>query len=158
VTCNRAGGTSWTWRRSRTITSAAANGDWQLEQIAGRCSITASGIATSRKVSPRWPICPPGFLPLRRRRLLVFRPKPSLDGGLLLLWLSLASRASNSCTRACSTALCASTSSNYCWRCETSSSSSAMRASAVMPSCYTTAQVGLNGYQLSSEKYPCKWR
>jgi hypothetical protein len=43
-------------------------------------------------------------LPLRRRRLFVVRASPSLDGGLPLVWLSLASRASNSCTRAANNA------------------------------------------------------
>ena len=107
MTCSRIGGNSWTWRRSRTTTGASSgSGVWQPEQIAGRCCTTASGVATSRNVSPRWPICPPGFLPLRRRRLFVLRARPSLDGGLLLLWLSLASRASSSCTRAASTITC----------------------------------------------------
>jgi len=40
-------------------------------------------------------------LPLRRRWLRGrLRPSGSLEGGVLLLWLSLAKRASNSCTRA----------------------------------------------------------
>ena len=48
----------------------------------------------------------PLFLPLRRRRLFVFRPSPSLDGGLLLLWLSFANRACRSCTCATSRLTC----------------------------------------------------
>src|SRR5262249_23954639 len=106
----------------------------------GRCATTASGVATRCSVSPRWPSCPPGFLPLRRRRLLGFRRTPSLEGGLPLLWLSLASRASRSCTRASSTATCSRNagSSLSCARSAAfSAANAAIWASGVMCLCYT---------------------
>ena len=46
------------------------------------------------------PTCPPGFLPEGVLGELLFFAKPSLEGGLLELWLSLDSRASSSATRA----------------------------------------------------------
>src|SRR5262249_12128938 len=61
------------------------------------------------------------------------------EGGLLLVWLSLASRASSSRTRACSRAIC-----SRCWA--VSASSSAIRASGGMPLYYLTLQVCLTYY------------
>src|SRR5258706_12864360 len=101
-----------------------------MVQTAGRCSTTVSGVATRCSVSPRWPSCPPGFLPLGFRRLFVRRFNPSLEGGLPLVWLSLAARASSSCTRANKALTCARSAAF-------SASSSVLRASSVMPQCYT---------------------
>src|SRR5262249_38273527 len=60
-----------------------------------------SGFSTGRRVSPRWPFCPPGFLPDRSRKLLTRGSRggffsPSLEGGLLLLVLFNPSRRSSS--------------------------------------------------------------
>src|SRR5260221_1649076 len=128
---------------------ASCSGSWQWAQRAGRCSTTASGVATSRSVSPRWPSCPPAFLPLRLRRLFVLlglRPNPSLEGGFELVWLSLASRACSvcSCTDKASTCARSAGSSLTCARslalsaCRPafSASSSAIRAASVMRLCY----------------------
>lgn len=55
------------------------------------CSITQSGSATCRNVSPLWPFCPPLALSERPRRLPATRGfffNPSLEGGLELLELS----------------------------------------------------------------------
>src|SRR3954466_8442345 len=70
------------------------------------------GSATWRKVSPLWPVCPPGGLPDRSRRLRVRGSRlgfcsPSLDGGLPLLELFSPSRRSSSATRACNAAFSA---------------------------------------------------
>src|SRR5262249_7969204 len=65
---------------------------------------------------------------------------PSLDGGLPLLWLSLARRASNSCTRSTSAVTCSRNtgSSLTCSRSAAFSASNwAIRASGVMPLGYT---------------------
>src|SRR5262249_26010337 len=91
---------------------------------------------------PRCPDCPPGFLPLRLRRLLVLRASPSLDGGLLLLWLSLASRPSSSCTRTISTCSCCRSAAFSALRVAYCSSSS----SRVMPPVYQHLQPHLNSY------------
>src|SRR5262249_44704902 len=83
--------------------------------------------------SSRWPSCPPIFLPLRWRRLLVLRglrANPSLEGGLLLLWLSLAWRASSSCTRATNAATCTRRSAFSAFRV-------AISSAGVMRLCYT---------------------
>lgn len=137
-TTSRSGGRSWTWRRSRSTPGVVSpSGIWQPTQTCGQCSTTSSGTATRRTVSPRWPIWPPGFLPLRRRKLLLFRANPSLEGGLLLLWLSFAYRASNSRTRSCTVAFCASTTAS-CWRCcAFSAFRAAISSSGIMPLCYT---------------------
>src|SRR5260221_1607810 len=128
---------------------ASCSGSWQWAQRAGRCSTTASGVATSRSVSPRWPSCPPAFLPLRLRRLFVLlglRPNPSLEGGFELVGLSWASRACSvcSCTDKASTCARSAGSSLTCARslalsaCRPafSASSSAIRAASVMRLCY----------------------
>ena len=60
----RTGGISCTWRRSRATTGAASSGVWHAVQTGGRCSTTASGSPPECSVSPRWPSCPPRFLPL----------------------------------------------------------------------------------------------
>src|SRR5260221_4448288 len=132
--CSRTGGNSWTWRRSRRTTGAPSSAAWHAVQTVGRCSTTASGVATRCSVSPRWPSCPPGFLPLRWRWLRGrLRAIGSLECGLLLLWLSLvalASRARNSAFFAANFRTCAC-------RAAISASSSAMRSSALMSPCYT---------------------
>ena len=74
-------------RRSHSTTGAPSSGAWHCAQTAGRCATTASGAATRCSVSPRWPSCPPAFLPLRRRRLFVVRPSPSLEGGVVFSFL-----------------------------------------------------------------------
>src|SRR6266566_5052490 len=71
----------------------------------------SSVISTKCLVLPAWPSCPPGFLPLALRRLLVFLAYPSVEGGLLLLWLSLATRPSSSCSRLPNCSTC----SHSCW-------------------------------------------
>jgi hypothetical protein len=67
-----------------------------------------------------------GFSPLRVRRRFVLRARASLDGGLELSWLSVASRASNSCTRTTGSAICS--------RCRAfSTRKAAISSSGVMP-------------------------
>src|SRR2546426_9266679 len=73
--------------------------------------MTSSGVSTRCSVLPRWPACPPGFLPLDSRRLLAFLAYPSLEGGLLLLWLSLSTRPLSSCTWVLNCSTC----SRRCW-------------------------------------------
>src|SRR5579859_2823864 len=128
--CSCTGGSSCTWRRSRTTMGAASSGVPQASHAAGRCSTTASGVATRCSVWPRCPSCPPGFFPLFVRRLLGFRLSPSLEGGFPLLWLSLASRA-------CSSPTCAANCSTCSRKAAFSASNSAIRASGVMHLCYT---------------------
>src|SRR5262249_9836860 len=107
VTTRRSGpGTSCTWRRSTHALAVGGKAAWQGPQVAGRCRTTASGWATRRRGLPRCPTCPPDGLLLLARRLLGLRASPSVDGGLLLLWLSLANRPSSSCTRATSACTC----------------------------------------------------
>ena len=55
----------------------------------GLCSITLSGLGDINSVSPLWPGCPPGFLPLFSRRLWFLSRKRSWDGGRELLPLFL---------------------------------------------------------------------
>jgi hypothetical protein len=57
------------------------------------------GVAISRNVSPRCPICLAGFM-LRLRSLFVLRTSPSPESGSPVFWLALASCASSSCYRA----------------------------------------------------------
>lgn len=59
----RVGGRSGSCLRSCATTAASlsSKGAWQVAQIAGRCSTTTSGVATSRSVSPAWPSGPPAF-------------------------------------------------------------------------------------------------
>ena len=116
--------------------AAPPAGVWHCAQTAGRGSTTASGGATRCTVSPRWPSCPPAFWPLRRRRCFVVRARPSLDGGLLLVWRSLARRASNSCTRAANTARCSRAGSYPSRRRAFSAFSAAFSSSSVMRPCY----------------------
>jgi hypothetical protein len=74
------------------------------------------------------------------RRLRVLRFSPSLDGGLPLLWLSLASRASKSRTRPSRIVTCSrSPGSSLTWArtAAFAASNSAIRASDVMPVAYT---------------------
>ena len=72
----------WSLRRIQRQPAQPA----QPAQTAARCSTTTAGVAISRRVSLRCPICLPSFLPLFWRRLLVVRARPSLEGGLPLLW------------------------------------------------------------------------
>ena len=62
--------------------------------------ITVSACAERSRVLPACPACPPGFLPEGAFGEALFFAKPSLDGGLLELRLSLDRRASRSATRA----------------------------------------------------------
>src|SRR5262249_9155513 len=78
------------------------------------------GVATSQRVSPRCPSFLPGFFPPYCRGLLGLRLSRSLEGGLELVWRSLASRASRSYTRAASAFTCsrraACSASHWAWR------------------------------------------
>ena len=76
----------------------------QAAHCAGRWSARRSGVSTRRSVVPGCPGWPPGARPVvpgagRRLRGAGFGRPRSLDGGLLLLWLSSASRSSSAATR-----------------------------------------------------------
>ena len=93
------GGISTTCRRS-TI----SEGKWRMSrpqwlQYKGLCAIITSGAEVISKVLPSWPGCPPGFLPLTSRRLLLWNGRfSSFYGGieLLLLFLGFSYLASRS--------------------------------------------------------------
>src|ERR1035437_9941128 len=77
----------------------------QWAQHVAVCRLTISGLSVCRSVSPLCPTCPPLFLSDGPRKLPAIRgflPNPSLDGGLLLLLLSLPNcrrRSATSCFR-----------------------------------------------------------
>ena len=68
-----------------------------------------SGSDAHSNVQPLCPGCPPDFLPLFLRRLLVrlssLAAIDSCEGGILLLWLSLGGLFLSSCCRCCSFSL-----------------------------------------------------
>lgn len=79
------------------------------------------------------PSCPPGCLPVLRRKLRVrgsWRLNPSEEGGLPLLWLSLASRAWRSLISASAAANCSRSVAFSAFKATISSSD-------IMPLCYT---------------------
>ena len=71
--------------------------------------MVTSGSAVCRRVSPAWPLCPPGFFFDASRRLLTRAGffSPSLEGGLPLFELFNPSWRSSSASRAFSAAFSA---------------------------------------------------
>src|SRR5262249_15518781 len=104
VTTTFGSGISTTCRDRYAVLAFAGMLALHCVQVSGEWSTMTSEFSTGRRVSPRWPFCPPGFLPDGSRKLLTraFRDgfvSPSLAGGLLLLLLLSPSLRSSSSIR-----------------------------------------------------------
>src|SRR5512133_4277772 len=103
MTSKHGAGTSNTWRRSSMRASSSGNAAWQRWHCLGNAWSTVSvGSATRLSVLPLCPTWPPTLLPDDSRRERVFFARPSDEGGLLELWLSLFTFDSSASRRASS--------------------------------------------------------
>ncbi len=90
VTSILTGGTSNTWRLSMSVAFFSFSEQPHFSHFSTWCRMVCSGFSTIFRVCPGWPGCPPDLRSPRGRKLRgAGLSGPSLEGGLLLLWLFL---------------------------------------------------------------------